>query len=242
MLVSHEYKFIVGLPTKCGTNSMRNMAIAHARGSSRKKDELHEIKELRHRMDVPEGCEDYARAIIIRNPFSRIVSMYEYLRRNTWEWKYKDIMEWEDKWGRRRAFTQFLHMLIDEQVLAAEKTYGARKVHGKRPFIWTDTMSQLARFLGAQEAGVEFMWPEAEVRLLRLEDLASEWHGFLKEQGVPSELCDMWVPKKANATRGGQLHPTWRDYFKAPENRRLAFLFVGEDVDLPYVGGVGSAG
>lgn len=235
MLVSHEFEFIVGMPTKCGTNSMRNMANKHAQGSARKHDELHEIKELRHRMDVPNGCEHYSRAMIIRNPFSRIVSMYEYLRRHNWEWKYKDIIAAEERLGRRKAWTWFLNMLIDEQVEAAEKPYDRRKVHGKRPYIWTDTLLQQSRFLGGSEPNVVFDWHEAPVTFIRLESLAADWHEFLKLHGVGSELCDMWVPKKANATKGGQLHPGWRDYFVSERDRNLAFMFVGEDVELPYV-------
>lgn len=235
MLISHEFKFIVGLPTKCGTNSMRNMALKHERHSKESWRQLHERPELRHRLDVPADCEDYNRAMIIRNPFSRIVSMYEYLRRHKWEWKYKDIMDAESRLGRRRAWTWFLNMLIDEQASAAEKPYQKRCDHGRRPFIWTDTLSQMCDFLGGSEPGQDFAWPQADVQLLRLESLGADWHAFLKGCGVGSELCDMWVPKKANATKGGQLFPGWRDYFQSSQNCHLGFMFVGEDLNLPYI-------
>lgn len=237
MLISHEHKFIVGLPTKCGTNSMRNMALTYMRTAGT--EELQEVRELRHRLAVPEGCEGYQRAMVIRNPFSRVTSMYEYLRRNTWEWKYKELMEAEVRLGRRRGWTFFLNMLIDEQAAAAEKDttgdgYWRRKVHGRRPYIWTDTLSAQARFLGAQEPGVSFPWPQADVRLLKLESLANDWDDFARS-------CDWFtapVPKKANVTRGEKLHDKWNGYFATDQNRHLGFMFVGEDVSLPYVSGL----
>lgn len=231
MLLSHEYQFIVGLPTKCGTNSMRNMGIKSNR--SGRAHELHEIRELRHRMDVPEGCGSYTRAIVIRNPFSRLVSMYEYLRRHSWEWKYSWIMEQERKHGRELAWNHFLHMMIDEQLEAAEKPYWARKVHGKRPFIWTDTLTELRAFLGGydERALADKRWPVAEVQVLRLEALAADWAAFTEHVGWRNAP----VPARNNATKDeDKLFPAWRDYYSKP-NLRLARMIVGADVELPAV-------
>ena len=245
MLISHKHEFIVGLPTKCGTNSMRNMAINYNKRGTHW-DELYEIKELRHRMDIPVEYEHYTRAIVVRNPFARVVSMYEYLRRHSWEWKNKDILEAESRLGRRKAWTWFLNMLVDEQVIAAEKDaigdgYWRRKVHGRRPYIWTDTMSQLMRFMGGSEPGVEFPWEQAPVTQLRLEHLNRDWSLFTRSLGWQ----DAPMPKRNNATRGeDKLHSDGvSEYFATEHNRHLGLLFVGEDRDvLPYGAELGAMG
>jgi hypothetical protein len=228
MLVSHEYKFIVALPTKCGTNSMRNMGLKHARDVSAA--ELQELPILRHRMDVPEGCEDYKRAMVVRNPMSRLVSMYEYLRRHSWEWRYPDLIQWEHSLGRAGAWTKFLEMLLEEQQLAALKPYGKRKIHGRRPYIWTDRMVELARFLGGTETGQSFPWPAAEVEFLRLEDLAADWWRFAAGCGW-GHVAGLPMPKKANATRDeDKLWPDWKRYYTRSRNMELGREIVGLDM------------
>jgi hypothetical protein len=206
MLVSDKYGFVIAMPTKTGTNSVRAIVEKWKRagGSPRVLDLLTGEKATRHRIAPPPGKEDYTRYMLVRNPQARLVSMYEYLRRKEWEWSAKDLLHREAHYGREDAWLQLLRIINAVRAADGYEDPGRRAAHGKRPYMWTDTLSEMLDYMGGVDIdGSKLPWHTwDDAKPLMLEDLESEWGDLLVREGVDEDgLYDLAVSHR-NATPG----------------------------------------
>lgn len=257
MLISDEHMFLVALPTKCGTNSMRNMAAAWERDGGNPLV-LREIPALRHRMDVPAGCEDYRRAIIVRNPYDRLVSAFQYLLHHANEWKTSELnhrLEAEFDGDDRKLFAWWLRDLREERERANAKRARLDRTsallaasHGRRPYIWTDRLSELSLHFGGYDITqpVSFpkdrvvrrahgMWSVQTVHFLKLENLHRDWHRFLRTAGVRGGIDGLDVPHHNRASVRSSVYGvggSYTSWYKNKGIRSLANELVGQDPEL----------
>lgn len=227
MLISHKHEFIVAMPTKCGTNSLRNMALKWVRDGG-DPDVLMEHPKLRHRMDVPEGCEEYQRYIVVRNPFHRMVSSFQWLLDHKNQWRHdelnKVLVEQYDG-DRQRMFRRWW---LTELLGAKSELSGVQRpvTHGIAPFTWVDSLTELKSYLAGfdvwSQQGVS--WPAGLVRVLRLENLSADWARLVSRQGA-AELVGVGVPHH-NRSRDESGVGQW---FASGHAARVAHELVGED-------------
>lgn len=227
MLISHEHEFILALPTKCGTISMRDMAFKWVRDGG-DPDVLQELPKLRHRMDVPAGCEDYRRFIMVRNPHARLVSSFLYILTHANEWKTDELnrrLQNDYNGNQRLLFKWWCRMLLDER----ERVAGRSRMpyHGKRPYIWTDRLTEVRAFLGGEHA--DSGWPDREVGVVRIERVHRDWHRLLRECGVQGGIAGLEVPhhnRRGMPPQGGQRTGWW---FDGGQHRRVVTALIGDD-------------
>jgi len=120
-----DQKAVLATPTKCGTYSWEIIS---------RKMGWRTIR-TQHRMDVPDAFSHYSqRLMTVRNPYSRLVSVYFWLSGpsgwTNWKGKISHTVEWED-W-----FWMFLEWK-DEADLKEINTH-------RSPHVWTNSLSQNA--------------------------------------------------------------------------------------------------
>lgn len=222
MLVSDKYEFIVAMPTKTGTNSLRAVVEKWRRsgGSGHVLDLLTGEKRTRHRVAPPTGKEHYRRVILWRPEESRLPSMYEYLRRKDWEWAYAFIQHEEGVRGREAAWVEFLRMIAATREADGYFNGGLRGPHGSRPYMWTDTMAECEAYLrGSDLDGSILPWDLDDVDRIRTDHFTEDWHALLSSVGVEGEDDALWdVPvTQRNATPvGGRLFNAAGGYWDVP--------------------------
>lgn len=79
MIVCDRHKFLIGTPTKTGTNALRSCLIERGEIGC-----YHLLPK--HRMDVPPRQQYHFKYLVVRNPYDRLVSMFHYLNKRGGQW------------------------------------------------------------------------------------------------------------------------------------------------------------
>lgn len=216
MIVS-DAGFIIATPTKCGTTTLEEMCRRHRGGRKGTPKENFRIMDWakprrQHSMAMDVSLRNYQRFMMVRNPYDRWCSIYEYLRapHNYTKWGAKQIQgaEWRGTWHyhdpertrRPMTFGEFLEFIIRERKEYSGQRWSNRRgdfddpFHYRSPWVWLDPLDQQLRKLRRQP-GEEVQ----EVVTLRLE---SFWENmsWLKFR-FPSELADLSVKPSIHANR-----------------------------------------
>ena len=91
MIISHQYKFIVVLNPKCGSNSIDSALKYYDRPN--KKD----VRSQRYHNsldDLTFDYDEYFTAIFVRNPWDRIISYYKYIVEKSPNHRYHNVLRW----------------------------------------------------------------------------------------------------------------------------------------------------
>jgi hypothetical protein len=127
--------------------------------------------------DRPWGYAD--RYLMVRSPYARYVSMYEYLKapHNYSKFGAREIQgrEWRG-WGQDRqglkhkplTFEAFLHFIAEQRVVYADRRWSKRRgdltdaFAYRSPWVWLDSLEDSARLLASQPGGgvVTLIWLE----------------------------------------------------------------------------------
>lgn len=184
-------RFVIATPTKCGTTTLEEMARRHGGGRvSRGGVEVPsfaiytgEHPRRQHRMALPVDDEwlDAERYIMVRNPFARYVSMYEYLKapHNYSKFGAREVQgrTWgglaRGKWSAHAhkepmTFEQFLFFIEKSREWYGSGRWIKRRGDLFRPFayrspwVWLDSLEDSYALLRAQPGGGEtkVLWLE----------------------------------------------------------------------------------
>lgn len=229
MIVSHTGKWFIATPTKTGTHTLEAIA---TRGGNRGVMELAgqapgDSRRRMHRMAPDPTWVGYSGHLLVRNPWSRWVSVYEYLRAPKFyaQWGAKDVQG--HTWGGSRdpdvlralgppmGFEDFLSWLLHQRAEhyrkpALHKRGLPSDSHAYRsPWIWLDSLAVSRSLLDANLNGL------GPARLLHLEHLAEE---------LPDVVGDVagldLRPDQLNRTTE-PTHAHWTDYW-TPKARAVA--------------------
>lgn len=179
-------KAIIATPTKCGTTTIEAVARRHERNGG--KDFLlfdGESPRRQHRMVPP--LDDFKvkkveSILLVRNPFSRYTSIYEYLRApaNYSQWGAKVVQgsDWgghgENEWADSppMLFPQFMAWYHARREDANPRPDLQDPAAYRSPWVWTDSLSDSYNFL---QWNMMHRGGDSYIRLLRLENL---WDGL----------------------------------------------------------------
>lgn len=223
MIVSQKYEFIIACPTKTGTTSMNGMVKSWLRsgGSSYVLNVVSGLSSTKHRIAPPPGMESFDRYMLVRDPHIRMVSMYEWLRRKPQDEPIgRMILEAEERHGRRHGGAAGWMRLLEAIALIRESNGyfadGQRKFHGVRPFMWTDTQSELLEYLGGMDAGgCSLPWAGDDPMPLQLEDFDREWGELLSERDVEEDaLYELEFPHRNHTKVERRLFQSVGEYWK----------------------------
>lgn len=212
-------RFIIATPTKCGTTTLEEMCRRHRGGRAGEPVDTFRIMDWekprrQHGMVPPEGWDAAARFIMVRNPYDRWVSVYEYLLNpaNYSKWGAKEIQgsQWRGKWaygeqqrlGSRPPmnFLQFVEFVIQSRREYASGRWANKRgpflvpFHYRSPWVWLDRLDESALKLRNQSGfnkTTDVLWS------LRLEnfwdgmELLKDWYG----------LADLSVRRSIHANR-----------------------------------------
>lgn len=216
--------FIIGTPTKCATTTIEGVAKRHMRNS--KHPEWFRIMDWeqprrQHRMALPPGEEWQAadRYLLVRNPYRRYMSVYEYLRAyanySQWGARWVQGREWPGltagPWSRQNPmnFGEFLLWLAHERRNTPERPPLDSGAAYRSPWVWTDSLDMSQRFLREQPGGGRV------VRLIHLESLWDDLAALLGRYNIPSggrHGVDLGVLRSNRTTKPhlGLPHQEWR--------------------------------
>lgn len=201
--VTDKGAFIIGTPTKCATTTIESLARRHQRNSDGAVDfRLMDWDSPRrqHRMALPPPCDwfaDWSRArryLLVRNPYRRYMSVYEYLRapHNYSQWGARAVQgrEWpglaENAWGDDdpMTFGEFLEFIVNTRTELARR--GAVKrgdtTDGRAyrsPWVWTDSLADSLHLLAAQPGK-----GGRSVKFIRLENLEEDLGALARRFGI----------------------------------------------------------
>lgn len=201
MLISHKYGFIIATPVKTGTTTLLGMAQSWTRngGDIRIIQALTGDPVTKHRMCPPDGCEDYRRYMTVRDPYTRLPSMYEWMRK----WPHPSslhnaIWDAEQRNGERApgwvAFIRAIAAIREPEEYAHG---GVRRKGTRQPYMWTDNQVEHFNYLwGMDVDGSHLPWyREEEPGELPVESLMAAWHQVLTEHEVDEDdLFELKVP------------------------------------------------
>lgn len=185
--------FIIATPTKCGTTTLEEMCRRHRGGRAQPGLPSFRIMDWekprrQHRMALPDGWGNADRYLMVRNPYTRYMSMFEYLRAphnyskfgareiQGREWRGLDMGRWspaKDKAPLR--FEQFLYWLAAERLIYASGRWPNRRGELTEPFayrspwVWLDSLTDSRRQLRQQPGK-----GGRSVQLIRLERIWDE--------------------------------------------------------------------
>lgn len=226
-------QYIIATPTKCGMTTLKEMARRHAGGRHAPavpnfRQANWEEPSRDHRMSIPldgeNGWGTADRWMLVRHPFARWVSIYEYLRlaRNYSQWNARRIQGWawpnneshHNPWRFQEPmnYGEFLNMIVQER--AALFTQKAFKRRGyftearayRSPWIWTDTLWESYNFLrdqptrgllGPHRGGPAW---EGEIQLLHVETLWDDLENLVERYGLYSPPLSLRRSIHANRT------------------------------------------
>lgn len=194
-MITSDAGFVIATPTKCGTTTLEEMCRRHRGGraypglpSFRIMD--WEQPRRQHRMALPaigsgdtgwEAWGDYDRYLMVRDPYARYVSVYEYLRapHNYSKFGAKEIQgrDWRGwKMGRQGvdgyplSFVGFLRWLIKARDEYSTARWAKRRgdlftpFAYRSPWVWLDSLEDsLGAFAaqpGSRQGSVCLIWVE----------------------------------------------------------------------------------
>lgn len=243
MIVSHPARFFIATPTKVGTHSLEAVATRPANaGALELVGATHGDRRRRmHRMAPDPLWGEYNGVLLVRNPWSRWVSVYEYLRAPKFysQWGARDVQgtAWGGKNERVRAslgqpmtFEDFLGWMRDQRALhytpaaLAKRGPVTTSYAYRSPWVWTDSLIVSLRLLDRNLNGT------GPARLLHMEHLAEELPPLL--DGIPD--LDLHVDRLNKTT--DPTHPRWQTYWQSRAARRHAtYLGIAQEAaDLGY--------
>lgn len=213
MIVSDRHKFLIATPTKTGAQSLRAMAETWVRRGG-DPSQLRQHWPLEHRMSIPEGSEDYARWIVVRDPYRRLVSMYNYLRRPGY------YQQWEHEAAAARTFTDWLAWYAEQRDRYDTAEWPEKRItSGRIPYMWTDTYRTLHSIIAGRVPEAEARWGARPCGRLILERLAHDLQRVKVVADLRAEPEEPWgfprLPTR-NATKPQhQLRglDDWRSYW-----------------------------
>lgn len=171
-------QFVIATPTKTGMTTLKELARRHAGGRHAPavpnfRQANWEEPSRDHRMSLPlDGLNGWATAdrwLLVRNPFARWVSVYEYLRlgRNYSQWNARLVQgntwprsfgpESNPRWNKLPMnYGEFLNMIVEERekllaprVLKRRGFFTEARAY-RSPWIWTDTLWESFNYLADQ--------------------------------------------------------------------------------------------
>ena len=233
MIVSHDGEFLIGTPTKCGTHTLEAVAKrAERRGLGSQLCIAGPIapdtSRRQHHMYVPAEWAQYRRLLLVRNPYDRAVSLYEWLRDPAWytQWGAKYVQRGEhpnaEPGDPRPAmnFNQFANWFRNTKQIniategrALSKGHVMRNLQGtadyRSPWIFTDSLANSYAHLFDIISFGPGLVAEDFIRIEHVhEDLAS----LFATQEVPVLIDLLDTPLHNNKTKGRDGRP-WRDYY-----------------------------
>ena len=218
--VTDKGAFIIGTPTKCATTTIEALARRHVRNNDGAVDFRlmdWDAPRRQHRMALPPPCDWVAdwraarRYLLVRNPYRRYMSVYEYLRapQNYSQWGARAVQgrEWpglaENAWGDDdpMTFGEFLLWIADTRrelerrgaVKRGELTEGRAY---RSPWVWTDSLADSLAHLTAQPAAVGAK-KKSSVSLIRLENLEEDLGRLARKFGIEG---GRWGGLRSNRT------------------------------------------
>jgi hypothetical protein len=244
--------FVIATPTKCGTTTLEEMCRRHRGGRAQPGLPSFRIMDWeqprrQHRMALPRNDAlvardangkvldwgDADRYLMVRNPYKRYMSMFEYLRapHNYSKFGAREIQgrEWR---GRSRAgdwsdgppmdFEQFLKFIAASRVLYGQgrwlkrRGYIADPFAYRSPWVWLDSLTDSQRYLMVQPG-------DSVVRLLHLEQFWDEM-AMLKHT---YELKSLSVRPTIRANKTLTYMGNAADYWGGIKHGRRAFDGLG---------------
>lgn len=201
MLVSDKYGFIIATPVKTGTTTLLGMANNWTRqgGSSKVLRALTGDPVTKHRMAPVEAHYEYDRYMTVRDPYTRLPSMYEWMRK----WPHPAaihnvIWDAENRKGERRfGWKEFIKAMAVTRAASDYKQPGVRRKGTRQPYMWTDTQEEHFNYLWGLDAdGSMLPWyREEEPGLLGTESLMGDFHALLSQYDVDEDdLYELKVP------------------------------------------------
>lgn len=240
MIVSHTGKWFIATPTKTGTHSLEAIA---SRPDNHRWMELAgaasgDSRRRMHRMAPDPGWTGYRGHLLVRNPWSRWVSVFEYLRAPKFyaQWGAKTVQG--STWGGSHdpdvlralgpplTFEAFLSWLLHERAENYTKPALARRgsprdSHAYRsPWIWLDSQVTSLALLNIAYGG--------RADLLHLENLATEFPALVGDVAG----LDLHVDQLNRTT--DPTHTHWTDYW-SPKARSVA-VRLGVDREAVALG------
>lgn len=231
-MITSDAGFVIATPTKCGTTTLEEMCRRHRGGRGGvPRDNFRimdwELPRRQHRMALPATCppirhkdapseravnwRDADRYLMVRNPYTRYMSMYEYLRapHNYSKFGAREIQgrEWRGlAMGKSShcankapmTFRQFLHFIAAERKIYASGRWAGRRgdltdpFAYRSPWVWLDSLTDSLALLRAQPGGAH-----GTVNLLRVE------HFWLAMEGLKDryDLGDLSVRPTIRANK-----------------------------------------
>lgn len=203
-------RFVIATPTKCGTTTLEEMARRHRGGRAGTPRDTFRIMDWekprrQHRMVPPAGWHRADRYMMVRNPYTRYVSMYEYLKAPANYSKFGAREVQRDAWrgwgfgrkglhGHPLGFEDFLGWLVEAREVFSAPRWQKRRGYlsdaraYRSPWVWLDGLDESLRLFG----GI------SRVHLLRMEDL---WREMARLKAW-YRLEDLSVRPSIHANRG----------------------------------------
>jgi hypothetical protein len=242
VIVSHSGRFFVATPTKTGTHSLEAIA---SRPVNREKLQLADAtpgdsRRRMHRMAPDPSWLGYQGHLLVRNPWSRWVSVYEYLRAPKFyaQWGARVVQgtDWGGKdpevrktLGPPMTFADFLTWMrtqrAEHYTLAALRRRGPANLSTayRSPWVWLDSLAVSRELLNINLNGV------GPARLLHLEHLAEELPSLFPDD-MELDLHVDQLNRTADPT-----HPHWTDYWTSETKRLATRLNIDQEAhDLGY--------
>lgn len=224
-------QYIIATPTKCGMTTLKEMARRHAGGRHAPavpnfRQANWEEPSRDHRMSIPlDGAEGWGTAdrwMLVRHPFARWVSIYEYLRlaRNYSQWNARRVQGWawpnngthHNPWRFQEPmnFGEFLNMIVEERTfLFTQKAYARRGYFTdarayRSPWIWTDTLWESYNYLRDQPThglvkSPDLVWG-GDIQLLHIEHLWDDLENLVEAYGLYTPPLSLRRSIHANRT------------------------------------------
>lgn len=173
MIVAHG-KFVLATPSRCGTHSFQALA--------RSTPGMEWIPTM-HSMEVPEQYDDLDRILIVRDPYDRLVSIWDLLRRWTAMWGHREMKD--------MTFDEFVHWFHAKRHLHMRDPKATSK---RAPWLWLWNCTENAN-----------VFMPSQVLYLEEADLALKY--LIANYGIQPKKRDIEVMYRGNTSdnsRGGK--------------------------------------